>query len=277
MERGHRLVFCRLCRERALPLAPAADTAGRLEPRAATSSTPDLGDVLAYPLRGQGGLVFWSYLGLLLVRLVTSRIPGLGTVGGVVMCAVGLLVPGLLFAIIRKTASGDDELPDWPDLTEYSERAREVVSFLGAILVLSLPAYLVLLALHCDVSAVVLSTGSTSRACDLAFAAGLLPGALLAVPMFGSLAIFESMWTLIRLDLHARAMAVLGGDGLRTAGSIYALQLAGSILSAALGQTPWLGGVLRTVVGAYASFVSAYLVGLVFRRHERALDAIYMA
>ena len=45
------------------------------------------------------------------------------------LLAVLLILPGALFAIVRATARGESELPDWPDLTEFGARLNEVFEF----------------------------------------------------------------------------------------------------------------------------------------------------
>ena len=276
VETGHRLFFCRHCRERALPLeerAPA--TAPELRRAAARARPINLMAALGYPLRGQGSGLLWVYLALLVVLRLLALVPGLGLMVLFFRLAIALLLPGLLYAIVRRTAAGDDHLPDWPDIFEMGERLHEVLTFLGTIAVAFLPAALALHFSGCDIVALLDGAGDAAR-CGLALAAGLAIGLPLAVPMFGSLAIYQHHDLLVRLDLHARALVAAGADGLTTVLLTYGVLAASGLLRLALGAFPLLGGALSAAVAAYGSFAGAHVVGLMFRRHAAALDAIYL-
>src|SRR5262249_21391198 len=137
VEQMHKLVVCRHCRERALPIPASVPAASPLLPLAGGQTTYGLGEAFAYPFRGQGGLLFWVVLGILVVLCVGTAIPGLWWVGWF-WCGVVGLMPGLLCAIVRDTAKGSNELPDWPDYTNGEDRSREwlgvtLVSIIGVL------------------------------------------------------------------------------------------------------------------------------------------------
>jgi hypothetical protein len=276
VEQGHRLIFCRHCRERALPLDPTLPATVPALRRAAARSRPTGWlAALRYPLRGQGSGLFWVYLALLVAFRLVAAVPGLWLLVYLFRVGIALLVPGLLYAIVRRTAEGDDELPDWPDFADGEERLREVLTFLGTMLVAFLPAALALHFSSCDLLDLPGAAGGAAR-CRVALAAGLLLGLPLAVPMFGSLAIHENIDLLFRLDLHVRALVATGLDGLGAVLLTYAVLGASRLLGLALGGFPLLGFALGPGVAAYGSFVGAHVVGLMFRKHAPALDAIYL-
>ena len=76
---GHRLFFCSLCGERALPLdAEAPTTTGEHQQAAKRSSAYSFQDALLYPFRGLSGYVYWSYVALMVIGglpIVGSRLP----------------------------------------------------------------------------------------------------------------------------------------------------------------------------------------------------------
>ncbi|HVT61483.1 MAG TPA: B-box zinc finger protein [Thermoanaerobaculia bacterium] len=277
VEEGHRLFFCRLCRERALPLAAAAPASVPAARRAAARTRPyGWRDALGYPVRGQGGYAFWAALALLpafaLVRGV--RVPGLGLLTGVFLLLVFFLFPGMLYAIARHTAAGNDELPDWPDYSETGDRLHELLTLFGLAVVAIIPAALLLRLGGCLRPEL---GGGWRAACWLPLAVGVIPGLALAVPAFGALAVYEGGWVLLaRLDLHFRALRAAGADGLRTVALIYLFLVAGELLALLFHALPLLGGFLEAGAIVYTLFVGAHLVGWMFRRHQPALDAVYM-
>jgi hypothetical protein len=181
----------------------------------------------------------------------------------------------MLFAIVRRTAAGDDELPDWPDAGELAERWREVFTSLCLGAAALAPAVVLMWLSGCADG--LLGDELPDGLCLALLAAGLALGLALAVPAFGALAIYESGWLLVRADLHARALLAAGSDGLRTVAFTYVFLAAGRLAAWLLHPVPWLGGLLGGAASAYASFVAAHLVGWMFLRHEPALDAIYLA
>jgi hypothetical protein len=275
VEQGHRLIFCRHCRERALPLDPGLQATTPALRRALARARPTrFADALLYPLRGQGGLLFWVYLALMVVTAVAASMPGSWALLLTIQVVLGLIMPGLLYAIVRRTAEGDDELPDWPDASEVGERLFEVITFYGTAIVACAPAILALLLAGCGLLPV--TAPPTAAHCLWALAAGLLVGLPVAVPMFGSLAVYQHVDLIFRLDLHLRALIAGGTDSGRTVLLTYALLAASRAISWALHGLPLVGGVLAAGIAAYGSFTAAHLVGLLFRKHAAALDAIYL-
>ncbi len=277
VEQGHRLLFCRHCRERALPLdASLPATVPELKRAAVRARTTTWREALRYPLRGQGSMVFWAYLGLMIAFVLLSMFP---LAGLLVLCsrlAILLLMPGLLYAIVRRTAEGDDELPDWPDVGDAGERLYELFTFVGTIAVALVPAALALRLSGCTLLDLLGGGGEGAASCRWVLAAGLALGLPLAVPMFGALAVYQHVDLLLRLDLHVRALAATGRDGVSTVLLTYAVLGASRLLGFALHGFPLLGGALAAAVAAYGIFAGAHLVGLMFRKHAAALDAIYL-
>ncbi|HEV3455921.1 MAG TPA: hypothetical protein VHG32_05140 [Thermoanaerobaculia bacterium] len=274
VEHGHRLLFCRHCRERALPLDESLPATVPALKRASLRARPDRWqEALAYPLRGQGSMLFWVYLGLMVAAVLAAAFPGGWPLLFLLRTTICVLMPGLLFAIVRRTVEGDDELPDWPDIADLGDRLYEVIGFGGTIAVAFIPAALALRLAGCSI---LLSAIESSARCRLPLGAGLLAGLPLAVPMFGSLAVYQRLDLVFRLNLHARALLAGGRDSGRTVLLISAVLAASWGLSSALGGIPLLGGGAAAAMTAYGTFAGARLVGMMFRKHEPALDAIYL-
>ncbi len=272
VEQGHRLLFCRLCRERALPLAergPASTQALRRE--AAQSRRYGFADALGYCFRGKGAWLFWVYLGLLAAFQLSYLMPGIGLLAWSFGFLVFLLMPALVFAIVRQTTRGDNELPDWPD---FSETWPNLGRFVAVVLVVAAPVALAFFVARCD-GADLLGPGGGGR-CVLALLLGLLCGVSLGVLALGAAAHYETAWAALRVDLHLRALAACGGDAWKTIALVTGIGAAGQAASFLLSSLPLAGGILESAASTYGLFTGAHLVGLLYRWHEAGLDEIYL-
>lgn len=282
VDEGHRLLFCRRCGERALPLdasEAASVPARRRQAARRAAASYRFTDALAYPFRGYGAFAFWGYLvalagvGVLVLLLGGSPIAGLmisGFAGGI----LGLLLAAYLFAIARSTADGDDELPDWPDFDFWPLIGRLLLSL--AVTAFSLlPLALLAWIVGCGPGELLAGGG----ACLAAVAAGLAAAPLLWVPAFGATAVYDTPWLFFRADLHLRAAAVAPRELLIAAGlaaGLFAASRLLSVLVAAALPVPILGGLLGDGLAVYGLFVAAHLAGVYFRRHRDPLDAVYL-
>ena len=273
---GHRLLFCRLCGERALPLA-ASGPATTVERRsaAARERTYSLADILGYPLRGAGAWLFGTYAALLVVFSLVESVAFGGVFTLVLRCAILVLLPGLLFAVIRRTAAGDDDMPDWPDIGETGDRAREIVAFLLVGFLAAVPLALLLRWLRCG-DGESLAHGPGSAGCWIAVLLGIALGAALAIPAAAVYAAYQGFVLTLRVDLHLRFLATTGGDGLATLALVVALLSASQLAAGALGALPLLGGAVAGALAAYALFVGAHRIGLLVRRHAAEMDELYL-
>lgn len=264
---GHRLLFCRLCGERALPTAPAgpATAPGQwAAARRATAAAYTFADALAYPLRGTGGYAFWSVLALLGLLGLARLVPVLGLLAGAVATIFGIavlfLLPRFLFAIAATTAQGEDELPDWPDY-EVWDLVAGAFHFVAIAVLCLAPAWALLEVAGCGLAA-------------------LVPGFALAVglwvPAFGAGAVYHTPWLFFRLDLHAQAITAAPAEWARAVAMLAALLVAGVVLPALLVWLPFVGSLAGTAVQLYALFLGAHLAGVWFRRHPAAMERIYL-
>lgn len=276
VEEGHRLIFCRLCGERALPLVAAAPaTTPDLARERRLEAPYPLAEALRYPFRGLGLFLTVTYVALMTVldlAASASRLLVLATL--MPRLLVMLLLPAMLFAIVRTTAAGEIELPDWPEFVHPVERLREWFWALGVAFGSLLPLTALLSLSRC--SPLALLTGQAGVGCLLILLTGMAAGAPLALFGLGAVGTYESGWLSWRIDLHLRALAETGAEGLRTVALVTAVGLAGEILSYLLRGLPLFGALLSHALGAYALFTGSHLVGLLFRRRRAALAAIYV-
>src|SRR6185503_4372778 len=136
IEESHRLLLCRLCGERALPLeasAPATTTERHLAARPSMQGRYSLGQALLYPFRGSGLFLFIASLLTAGVVTFLARF-GLGCFPLFLwICWVSLLI-GIQFKIVESTAKWENELPDWPEYFSIGERVVEVLTYLVIVL-----------------------------------------------------------------------------------------------------------------------------------------------
>ena len=267
-EEGHRLFFCALCGERAMPLATDAPTTTQEHKKVTKRDTPyTLQEALLYPFRGLGGYVYWSYVAL----LVIGGLPVLGCIVFVFQIIIFLTLPGLLFAIVRTSADGETELPDWPDWTDFGERFFEWFGAILAFLVSMVPAIAAVLILGCGAEEFI----QGAARCSLGLAAGLIVGAAIWIPAFGAVAVTFSPWWALRIDLHVRALLAAGPEAWKIFGLLAVLMTARVLVTMILAPVPILGSIVQIAIGAYTLFLGAHLIGILFRRHANTLDSIY--
>jgi len=270
IEEGHRLLFCRICRELAVPLDAEAPSSTPALERARKLGRPyGLADAFLYPFRGLGAyqlpaLALWLGAGIFLGGLADF----------ILRAALLLILPGILFEIVRTSAEGEDQLPDWPDASEPFARFAEIGRWTLVAVVALAPAWLALRATGCDLEPYL---WTHPRGVCLLFAfGGFAVGFLLGVFALGATAVHDSTWLVLRADLHLEALfGPAGGDGVGTALLVAALLAAARLLDVALRFLPIVGAALSALVTVYALFLGAHLVGRLFLRHRRTLDPLY--
>jgi hypothetical protein len=279
---SHRLILCGLCGELAVPLAggssssaaaPRTSTAFR---RARARNAPySIGEVLLYPFRGKGAAVFWSYVALLVLFAVLPIVlPVIGCIVVVPALFVAIMVPRLLFTIVRTTADGDDELPEWPDWDFFARLADCLAMFVMTLIALIPLIVLVYLSGCGDAEAL---AAGTAPSCFPALAGGFLLGVALWMPTLGATAVFESFWLLPRVDLHVRALLVAPGEAVIMTLLLGGVLIASTFLRYVTLSIPLVGVAASIAIGVYGLFTGAHLVGVYFRRHYDRLEGLYVS
>src|SRR5215203_7528349 len=121
IKKGHALLFCSACGERAMPLeAGQPATVREVTRRQAISKPYSFQEALFYPFRGVGLYMFLATL--VSLGFVSFLLQYSGGCYSIVL-AVGLwsLMIGLQFKIVRSTAEGENQLPDWPEYMDWGE------------------------------------------------------------------------------------------------------------------------------------------------------------
>ena len=274
IEESHRLLLCKLCGERALPLdaaAPATTTERREASRPAGAGPYGLGATLLYPFRGSGLLMFIVSLAAAGITTFLAKYSIFGCAAVVLWLLWMSLLIGIQFKIVVSTAKWENELPDWPEYFSLGERVIEVLTYLAIVLLNFGP----LVAFMFAFGVRGLTTMEPSLGFWLGAAAALWLGTALSVMAWGGAALHWRR-SAVRIDRHVKALLVTGGDGLKTVNLTFvlfgAVVLARALMSKHL---PLLGALLSLVLGIYWTFVAPHLVGLLFRRHAAALHQVY--
>lgn len=280
VQEGHRLLFCRHCGERALPLdrREAATTTGRrVAEKRAVAARYGWAEALAYPLRGRGAYALWAYLAVIAVFVVVENVFEYGgCFTGMPRLALSALVAPFLFDIARTTATGENELPDWPEWDFFSV-VKKVIQMWAVGLVSLFPAYGLMAAAGCGLRDFLAGAGSL-LACLTLLGLGLLLSMMVWLLAFGSTAAYETPWLFFRLDLHARAGWAAGLDLLiATALNGFLLAMVPALsVALAIFVHPIAAGLASQGITLYAVLLSAHLAGVIFRRHPDEMDAIYV-
>lgn len=269
IRKGHALLFCTLCGERALPLnegQPA--TVKEVQRHQAVTKPYSFTDALGYPFRGSGRLMFIAAVGsmVLIQGMLTF---GIGLWRYFFAAAFWSLMIGLQFSIVRTTAEGEDVLPEWPDYSDFGERVADILTYLGIVLLQAGPAALYLF-LRMDT----LVSGRPGLFFWAVFALLAWLGAALATMAYGAAGRFNRP-SIFRLDLHTRGFFTGGADAVTAANLTFGLGAAFLILRLGLAKIPILGAILSGIVGAYWFFTSAHIAGVLFRRHIFKLEKLY--
>jgi hypothetical protein len=234
----------------------------------AVSRPYSFAEALGYPFRGSGKLMFVvSVFCLLFIQLALTY--GMGYYQYVIAFGFWSLMIGLQFSIVRSTAEGENELPDWPDYSAFGERLADILTYL-AIFVLQVGPAAVYLLLQKDS----LVSGEPSVVFWAGFAVLAWLGAALATMAYGAAGRF-GRGSSLRLDLHVRGFLLGGADAVNAANLMFGFGIAVFVLRLALGKVPIAGAVLGGIVGAYWFFTSAHLAGVLFRRHIFQFEKLY--
>lgn len=273
---SHALFLCPECGERALPVVsdraasprqPGYGSPGGGKPGTA-SFDPGyrLRDAFAYPFRGSGISMFLA----LLVSTAFVAVVGWVSCFASLALSVGLtfLITALQLKIVRTTARGDDELPDWPDWIP-GELVRDLATWLFVqLLQWILVAPFVFL---------VLSPTLFSQA-NLGFWVGftvcLWLGSGLSLMGLGAAGALGRMHV-VAVVQHVRAFLYCGRDAIDATNIAFFLGGLVFLARFALESIPFYGGMLGSALGAYWLFVIPHVAGVVFRRHRAKLEQFY--
>jgi len=267
---SHALFLCKVCGERALPLATDRAPTVRAHRRAEAIARPyPLASAFAYAFRGLGKFMFAATL-IAMAFVEFVLVVGWGCLPFLLAIAFWALVVGLQFQIVRTTAEGDDELPDWPEYFDWSERLGDVATYLwvGFLQFAPLVAYASLFAGRR------LVTGETTPA--FWFGAAVVGWFGCGVALFAfAAAALEGGGAALRIDRHVHGFFAARGDALAVTNLTFGLGIAAFLSRSLVERLPLFGAAVSGTLGAYWLFTSAHLVGVLVRRRRALFRELY--
>ncbi len=269
---GHALFFCQVCGERAVPLGEAPAARPQDLKRQATLPRPySFQEALAYPFRGMGLYVTLGAPFVLFFIEFVGRF-GIGCMGPFVFVPLfWAMLVGLQFKIVRSTAEGEDELPDWPDFMDVAERVMDLVTYLVILVVTFAPVGIYLAAIGFSQ----LQTLEPSLFFWLGLACCLWAGTALGTMAYGAAGIYDRM-DVLRLPSHIKAFRSMGSEAVRVTNLIFGLRVTTLVVRAELKDlSPILGSLVGGLIFLYGFLVAPHFMGLLFRRHRNTAEKIY--
>jgi len=269
VKEGHVLLFCSLCGERALPLQSDQPVTTKARIRDEAIRRPySLREALLYPFRGLG---LYLFISTLVVFGIVSFLASWTCAGLILFLVVFSLMVALQFKIVRSTAEGENELPDWPDYFSFLERLADLLTYVFNGILNVAPIGLFVLVF----GASGLLTLQPSLFFWMGFAVCLWVGTAMMVFAYGAAGTYGLVVS-VRLVAHFQAFRATGSDAVTVTNLVFSMQALIFGLKVLLeGAVPFLGGALAGAVGVYWFFTGPHLAGLLFRRNRQALDRLY--
>ena len=291
IEHSHALFLCRLCGELAVPLDAATPASpGRAIPgRPAASPRPatpqalrkqrkreapyTLQEALLYPFRGTGLFLYIGTVLILGVLWATSFVAGCASL----ILRVGLwgLIVGLQFKIVRSTAEGDNEIPDWPDFTNMGTMIKDFATWIAihAVQIAAMAVYGAILG--ASLLGGLVGAGEPRLFTWLVFAAFWWVAIAYTLMAYGAAGNYTRVHALF-VHQHIPGFLACGADGVKITNLAFGFGAVVLVLRTAFeSSVPLLGGVLSGLLGMYWVFLVPHLAGLLFRRHYDAMEARY--
>ena len=291
IEESHVLLLCRLCGERAWPVDEDQPATVRELDKARRRARPySLGAALFYPFRGANVYLFLMVLICLTVVgalwLLFIVLGFLKIFSWLAHAALWVMIVDLQYKIVRATADGDNDIPDWADVADLSSLMEDAVRSLALDLV-----GLRLLALSVtwwmSHALVIVSFGYFAEGLPgllerfelgpgdwLALTVVFWLGVAFAVMVYGSAGVYSRSRAL-HVHRHVQGFVSAGGDAIWITNTVFFLGASVTCLQFLLGDVPLLGAAASSVIAAYWALVFPHLVGFLFRRHRTKMDRIY--
>lgn len=222
----------------------------------AARSAPDFPSsvfsAFAFPFRGTGWLLV--ILGGVVIWL-SNLVPGFGAF--VISIVVGGYLVAFMLKVTASVAEGDEETPDWPDMTD----------FFSSIL---RPFFMMFLIVLTSFFPMIMSMMFFSPLVPVHILLGLfgliyMPMGFLAVAMFKSIEAVNPaivLGSIMRVPLDYLICLFV----LAMATGVYVL------LSLFLGTIPWIGGLIASTVYMYFIVVECSILGLLYYHNSEKLN-----
>ena len=233
----------------------------------------------SYPFKGSGPILLAiGTIGLVLLKIVSPiLIMFSGCFGLLAALFAYVFTYGYLSAfaisIISSSATGEDELPDWPDFTGFwSDILRPVLLIIATAVMSLLPLFIsvtfvvifVLKGSFFDIPEIRLTLGYALIACMI-WALLYFPMGLLAIAMFDSVAALNPV-------LMVKSISKIPLRYLLACLFFFLVFFLNSVLAGYFTQIPIVGLVVRMFCSFYLMMVAMRILGLLYKANARKLD-----
>lgn len=251
---AEKVYICPVCGDKCeVPAGPA--------PPETQSFLTELARAWGYPVRGKGKFVLIAgtlfYYALYLWGSIPTAFPIIALLQWAVVVGLTLYVFSYGFAVIAETARGEDEPPDWPELTEPGDVLRPLGLILASLAVCFLPV---------TAFAIVLGEALIEAQSAMWALIGLgvffLPMALLSAGLHDSLSGLNPV-------LLLRSIARIGPAYLAAIATLAVVVVLAYVLVSI--PIPILGSLFGIAVDLYCGIVMARVIGLLYACYEDRL------
>jgi pSer/pThr/pTyr-binding forkhead associated (FHA) protein len=260
---GRARQFCRACGVECAPLGvrPAV-----VVPQA-QSFAGRLGGAFLYPFKGDGmillatGTICYAIINAASFFAQFAFLYGMVVILMVTVFATGYLIC-YLQRILTSSAIGEDEMPDWPDFSGFSDILGPFLQFLGTVAACFLPALAVSLFVAHDNP-----WAGPGKVAATLFGCACFPMAFLAVSMFDSVAALNPLLifpSILRIPLqYVVTVLLLAG--------VLALRWKGEAFLERLLPLPFLVRIVYGFAGLYLLTVEMRILGLLYLANKDRL------
>jgi hypothetical protein len=217
-------------------------------------------DALTYPVRGSGRILL--VIGAVLSAVIGGA-AGFSLFGFIALCLGFAYFNAFYFSIVESTVSGNDEPPDWPDISDLlGDMIVPMIRSIGVWLICMLPL-IVMLAIPMEEVPIL----------KILLVLAGLGWAVLYFPMaILNVIVSNEMIKALPHEVIPRIRAAMPSY-LAIAGLLAAAFVVSLIVTKFLGRVPYLGGLLSAGGALYFSMAQARLAGTFYRKHLEEAEA----
>jgi hypothetical protein len=261
---GRARTFCRACGTECAPLGARPPAVVPHEQGFAAR----LGGAFLYPFKGDGmillgaGTAFYAIINAASFFAQFAFLYGMAVILMLTAFATGYLI-SYLRRILISSATGEEQMPDWPDVSEFNDDiVAPLLQLLGTVAVCFLPAAAVWLFIGHDNP-----WAGPARIAATLFGCACFPMAFLAVSMFDSVAALNPLLifpSILRIPLqYLVTILLLAG--------VLAIRFAGEAFIERLLPLPLLVRTAFGFVGLYLLTVEMRILGLLYLANKDRL------
>jgi len=254
-EKAHKIKFA----EEIVRSKPASEIRELFEEKAPPKLfIEQLPGVFLYPFKGHG---IYALIGGTLFLWVLDFLLMVPFVGFILAVFVGGYLSAYVMKIIRSSSDGEEEVPDWPDFTDFwDDILRPFFLLISVVIVSMTPAVIFFIAFKDYVFSIPISLA-------LVFLGSLLmPMALIAVSMFESVRALNPVFiisSIIKVPLDYLIAVVF---------LLLAVALEAVVKNILVLAIPFVGAIIGSFLSLYFLIIEARILGLIYNSNRIKLN-----